>query len=198
MIPKTKEAKLVRAVIEYAVECLSQGDLDALEKLGFERSDMSDLRQLNLGNLCCIRAIRYHILSLQVDRARLRMVMQHVERDRDEQKMIEYLFRHDAPLRILHRLYGLSSKDCVFYRALYDTPTHSGRFREATEKEVQKVWVAVNRLGKHEPGRWVAADWVAIHKETHVPLRIIWQIVSNSGTAKGRAPDVASHHVQAQ
>jgi hypothetical protein len=198
MIPKTKEARLVRAVIEYAVECLSQGDLAALDKLGFERSDMSDLRQLNLGNLRCIRAIRYHILSLQVDRARLRMVMQHMERDRDEQQMIEYLFRHDAPLRILHRLYGFTSKDCVFYRALYDTPTHSGRFREATEEEVRKVWGAVNHLGKREVDRWSAADWIRVHKASHVPLRIIWQIVGDSGPDKGRASEDVSPHVQVQ
>jgi hypothetical protein len=195
----TKEAKLVQAVIEYAVDCLRQGDLRSLEKLGFKRTDLNDLRRLNLGDLRYIRAIHYHMVDMVLDRVKLHMIMQYLERERDEQETIEYLFRHDAPLSILHQLHGLNSKDCVFYRALYDTPAHNGRSREATEEEVWKVWGVVNRLGKsQEVDRWVAADWIAIHKEADVPLRIIWRIVSDSGAGKDRAPEDAPVDVPAQ
>ena len=191
MIPYTKEGRLLEAILEYAMECVRQEDfdgLDSLDDLGLRRVDIPELRALSLDDLRSLRQITYNIVEVKIDRDRLWLALSHIKRERNARAKMEYLFKHDAPLPVLHGLYGLHGEDCAVHRALFDAPSHMGRVRDPEPEEIRKVMAAVQAgLAGREVTEWTPDEWVAVHQETGVPLRVVWQIMNDAAT-DGNAP----------
>lgn len=197
----TKESRLNRAIFQYVMECLSEGDLDGLRSLGFDRRDIDKISGVNASDLHRLHGLQFHVVAVQLDHDRFRCFLEHIDRIHEEMRAIEYLVKNDAPAPILRGLYGLGWKECRVYRALHCTESHIGRPREAAPEEAWKVLGAYRSLGKETTDRMTAADWKTLHERTGVPLRLIWQIVSDSARSasnSSRPCSDAQHSALAQ
>jgi hypothetical protein len=184
----TKEARLVRALLEYAVDCLNEGDIESLRKLGFDRLDVERLSQLQLSDCRHFHAIHSHLLEVKIDRTRFHQFLDHLDHSRREAANRDYLVNHDAPLTLLNGLYGIDGKECALHRIMHGVAARVGRPREATAEQSQTVWAVYRNLGKNGADQMNPEDWVAVHQHTGVPLRIIWPLIKEWSTDAGHAP----------
>ncbi len=180
----TKEAELNEAILRFASRCLAEGDLQMLAELGFKRHDVQRLQTLRVADLCHLAGIKGHMLKPVIDRNCFYKVLAHIDHHRENETVAHYLLEHDAPLDMLHALFGMSGGEYADRRRMLGIESGTGRTREPREDEELAVWETYQVLGKDEVAHLTAHEWVEIFERCEVPLRNIWQLV-NRWSASG-------------
>ena len=185
----TKEAELNEAVLRFATRCLAEGDLPMLAELGFKRDDIERLQELCLGDLRHLAGIKGHMLKPLIDRDCFHKVLAHINHNRETEAVSHYLLQHDAPLDMMHTLFGMSGGEYAGRRRMLGIIGGIGRTREPSEAQELAVWKAYKARTKDTTETLNLHDWVAIFKESNVPLRNIWQLINRWSQLDGIRED---------
>jgi hypothetical protein len=192
----TKEADLVTAVLMYAMRCLAEGDQAALRNMQFGPHEIEALREMHLADLYRIESLRAHCLEIALNRQVYWPMIEHLRRQRETEDTLQSLLAADAPLEMLQILFGLNARDYSRLRRTLSVNPSVGRPPEPDEESSHRLWAAwSSRADGEASGLLPPADYLALHQETGVPLRAIWNLTqrwAQYGNLTGRSDDGAA------
>lgn len=173
----TKESDLVTAVLMYAIRCLAEGDQVALRNMNFGPREIEALREMNLADLYRIESLRAHCLDIGLNRDVYWPMVEHLRRQRESEELQQLLIVADAPLEMMQTLFGLGSREYTRLRRLLTVDPSVGRPAEPDEASSNRLWgVWVQRVGDQREGPLSPHEYLAIHRETGIPMRGIWNL----------------------
>lgn len=174
----SKEADLVTAVLLYAMRCMSEGDQHALRAMQFGPREIDALRALTLPDLYRIGTLQAHCLQIRVDGQVFWPLMQHLQSSRAAEELQQDLMQADAPLDMMRSLFGMGSREYTRSRRLLTAAPSVGRTPEPDEATAARLWQALAPyLQDADEDGLTAAEYLAVHRDTAVPIRIIWNTV---------------------
>jgi hypothetical protein len=173
----TKESDLVTAVLMYAIRCLAEGDQVALRNMNFGPREIEALREMNLADLYRIESLRAHCLDIGLNRDVYWPMVEHLRRQRESEELQQLLIVADAPLEMMQTLFGLGSREYTRLRRLLTVDPSVGRPAEPDEASSNRLWgVWVQRVGDQREGPLSPHEYLAIHRETGISMRGIWNL----------------------
>jgi hypothetical protein len=123
-------------------------------------------------------------------------MIEHLRRQRETEDTLQSLLAADAPLEMLQILFGLNARDYSRLRRTLSVNPSVGRPPEPDEESSHRLWAAwSSRADGEASGLLPPADYLALHQETGVPLRAIWNLTqrwAQYGNLTGRSDDGAA------
>lgn len=173
----TKESDLITAVLLYAIRCLAEGDYPALRNMNFGPKEIEALREMNLSDLYRIESLRVHCLQIGLDRQIYWPMMDHLRQQRESEETQQNLIAADAPLEMMHTLFGLSPREYSRMRRMLSVDPSVGRPPELDEEGTHRLWHAwVDRVADQETGPLSPQVYLELHSETDLSMRAIWNL----------------------
>jgi hypothetical protein len=192
----TKESDLVTAVLLYAMRCLAEGDHVALHNMKFGPREIEALRAMNLSDLYRIESLRAHCLDIALNRQVYWPMIEHLRVQRESEETLQSLIAADAPHDMLLSLFGLNARDYGRLRRTLSVNPSVGRPPEADEASSHRLWQAWSgRVDGETTGLLAPADYLALHRETEVPMRAIWSLTqrwAQYGNLTGQTDEAAA------
>ncbi len=189
----TKEFDLITAVLMYAIRCLAEGDQSALRNMNFGPREIEALRDMNLADLYRVESLRGHCLDISLNRDVYWPMIEHLRRQRESEELQQVLIAADAPLEMMQTLFGIGSREYTRLRRMLTVDPSVGRPAEPDEESTHKLWNAwVQQAEREEDGPLPPNEYLAIHRETGVSMRAIWNSTQRWNqygdlTGRGRA-----------
>lgn len=165
------EPQLAYQVLLYAISALRNGNLSAIKNLDLTAEEIEQISHLNVKSLHYFASLSEHFLSIQTDHDTFQRMLDHVSREMEQDKLIDTLIQHEAPINMMIDLFGLSSSEYVKRQTLLGiTSPGAGRPPALSEKTQLRVW---DEWKKHdalaEPERFLT-----IAQTLNLPIRSIW------------------------
>lgn len=174
---RTKESDLITAVLMYAIRCLAEGDQAALRNMNFGPLEIEALREMNLADLYRVESLRAHCLEIDLNRDVYWPMIDRLRRQRESEELQQVLIAADAPLEMMQTLFGLGSREYTRLRRMLTVDPSVGRPAEPDEESTHKLWSAwVQRVEREEDGPLSPNEYLAIHRETGISMRAIWNL----------------------
>jgi hypothetical protein len=174
----TKESDLIAAVLMYAIRCLAEGDQAALRAMNFGPREIEALREMNLADLYRVESLRAHCLDIVLNRDVYWPMIEHLRRQRESEELQQVLIAADAPLEMMQTLFGLGSREYTRLRRMLTVDPSVGRPAEPDEDSTHTLWNAwAQRADRADDGPLPAKEYLAIHQETSIPMRAIWNLL---------------------
>ncbi|HHC72145.1 MAG TPA: DUF2857 family protein [Thiotrichales bacterium] len=180
---RTREARLNSALLRYAVECIADGDMASVRRMGFPPEMLSRLAEVRLQDLRRLETSKAIISRIEVNATALSRLLSHLDQERNREQDIRMLLQAGAPQAMMRALYGMSSSDYTAARRALGLSASAGRPREATEAEEQRLMRELARRSEQAESL-SATDWIEIADRCGAPLRVLWPIIQG-----WRAPD---------
>ena len=174
----TKEGSLVSAVLMYAMRCLAEGDMLALQHMQFGEKEVEALRELRATDIYRVESMKAHCLSIALNRQVFWPMMDLLKRDRRSEDLLSELIKKDAPLEMLRELYGMSAREYSTRRR--HLPSNLGQGRpQLPKREIEdKLYSAWRRMVRDGDSYDLpASGYLSLHEETGVSMRAIWRLV---------------------
>ena len=172
-----KEAELMTAVMLYAVRCFAEGDVNALKEMNFGPKELGALRELSMGDLFRARALTAHCLQVRLNREIYWPMLDHLRRERDSEVSQRELVQADASLEMMQALFGTGGHEFTRLRRMLTVNPTFGRTPEADEAQEAALWAAWQQLGADSTSALTPADYLRLHRETGISVRIIWNLI---------------------
>ena len=171
----TKESELVTAVLLYAMRCLAEGDQHALRAMRFGPKEIEALRQLRVEDLYRMASLPAHCLAIGLDRKLFWPMMERVRALRESSELQEALIKADAPLEMMRVCFGLGTREYTRQRRMLVATPAIGRPPEPDEATARRLWRELApKLESSGPGGLQPEAYLAVHRETGVPVRAVW------------------------
>ena len=192
----TKEADLVTAVLKYAMRCLAEGDQVALRNMNFGVKEIEVLREMRVADLYRVESLRAHCLEIALNRQVYWPMIDHLGEQRVMEDMIQALIIADAPQEMMQVLFGLNQRDYTRLRRTLSVDLAIGRPPELDEASSHRLWEAwSDRVDGEESGLLIPEQYLAIHGETGLSMRAIWNLTqrwAQYGNLNGQIDKVAA------
>ena len=191
----TKEADLVTAVLMYAMRCLAEGDQAALRNMNFGVKEIEALREMRVADLYRVESLRAHCLEIALNRQVYWPMIEHLSEQRALEDTIQTLISADAPQEMMQVLFGLNQRDYTRLRRTLSVDLAIGRPPELDEESSHRLWEAWSaRVDGEESGLLIPEQYLAIHGETGLSMRAIWNLTqrwAQYGNLNGQIDKVA-------
>jgi Protein of unknown function (DUF2857) len=173
-MPKTTHAELVFHTLRYVTETLAEGDLHAVLDLGFRVDQVARLERLTLRELQALSQVRTHFLDVSIDSACFDRVLDHMERNKDQEALQDGLIRLRAPLAMMRAFFGVTNAEYAARRKLLGLAgTGVGRPPAPSEEDEQRVWQA----WQAQAHLAVEQRYLQVGQTTGVPLNTVWALI---------------------
>lgn len=178
-VMNTKEGTLVSAVLMYAMRCLAEGDMLALQHMQFGEKEVQALRDLRATDLYRVESMKAHCLSIALNRQVFWPMINLLNRDRRSEDLLTTLIEMDAPFEMLRELYGMSSREYSTRRRHLPSTLGQGRPQLPKRDIEDKLYSAWRKVVKDRDSyELTAAEYLALHEQTKVSIRAIWRLVA--------------------
>ena len=180
MSSNTKEGSLVSAVLLYAIRCIAEGDMLALQHMQFGKKEIDALRELSLQDLYRADTLKAHCLSISLNRQVFWPLVDALKRERKSDDQLNELIEQDAPFEMLNRLFGIASREYANRRRHLPATLGQGRPslpESAAEDKLFDAWQ--DCIEKRQSTDLYAQDYLELHDKTQVSHRAIWQLTQH-------------------
>tara|TARA_Y100001933_G_scaffold73233_1_gene74696 strand:- start:10797 stop:11378 length:582 start_codon:yes stop_codon:yes gene_type:complete len=177
----SKETELVMAVLLYAVRCLLEGDQAALRDMNFGPKEIDALREMKLADLCGVESMRAHCLEIALNRDVYWPMIAHLKARRASEELQQQLMAADASLEMMQTLFGMSAREYTRLRRMLTVSPAIGRPPEPDDDASARLWEAWRASAKSEEPT-APEVYLRLHKETGLPLRVVWNQVQRWST----------------
>lgn len=170
-----KAGEFVVALVLYAMRCIEDGETEALARMGFGPSEVASLSSLTFGDLKRIERLKSHCLDIKIDREAFGEIIRRIRADGLSTEWEHELIRADAPLEMMRRLFGTTSRAYTKLRQIFGVSS-VGRPREPSDAQAAALWELIESLHQARRRDLLApADYLAISRQCGVPLRTVWR-----------------------
>ena len=195
----TKEADLNAALLQYVNKCRAEGDDRALAHLGLDRHDVEAAASLCLSDLDHLSALHFPLLrDGPIDRDLFHRLIDHLRRLRALESVRDALLAHDAPLPLMHHLFGMDPTEYAEHGRRLGLIRPTGRPSEPAEAEETTVWEACQALRKPKDEDLTPEDYLDLCKITGLSLRTIWLVVQRASVKPRPATALPRRREQGQ
>lgn len=169
-----KAGEFVVALVIYAMRCIEDGETDALARMGFGPSEVASLSSLTFGDLKRIERLKSHCLDIKIDREAWEIITR-IRADGLSTEWEHELIRADAPLEMMRRLFGTTSRAYTKLRQIFGVSS-VGRPREPSDAQAAALWEMIeSHLRARHSELLAPADYLTISRQCGVPLRTVWR-----------------------
>ena len=175
----TKEGSLVSAVFMYAMRCLAEGDMLALQHMQFGEKEVTALRELHMLDLSRVESMKAHCLSISLNRQVFWPMIDLLKRERKNEDVLSELVEKDAPFEMLHELFGVATREYSSRRRHLPATLGQGRPQLPVRELEDQLYAAWRRLvDDRESFELFGNDYLNLHAKTGVSLRAVWSLIS--------------------
>ncbi len=178
------DSQLAYHVLLYAIQALSEGDLAAINDLDFTAAEVNQLSQLTGKALRHFAKLSGHFLTIKTDHECFAKMMARLQNQLEQEAYIDALIQHEAPITMMIHLFGISSAEYIQRQKLLGVPQRgAGRpaaLDDDTQIEVWHKWKATEALPAIE-------RYLAVSRETGLPLRSLWSLIQSWETDTDRS-----------
>lgn len=175
----TKEGSLVSATLTYAMRCLVEGDIHALQHMQFGEKEVAALKELSMLDLYRAESLKVHCLSISLNRQVFWPMIEVLKKQRENDETINKLIEEDAPLELMNELYGMNSREYTARRRHFPEKKGRGRPRlpdQASEDALYSQW---RKIVNHRDSADLTPDeYLQLHEILGITLRAIWNLIS--------------------
>lgn len=170
------ESNLNLAVVSFLLQCAASRSFDALEQVGMNVETLGEFIELTGEDMVLLAQIKDPIFRIEVDedvwnRAKTRIL-------KDSSWLRNALIKARAPRTLITTWWPMQAKAYAALRKAFNVGG-SGRTRNATEEQEQRVWAAWSELTRTKTTEeLVPADFLALYKNSGVDLDISWLLVT--------------------
>ena len=173
-----KESDLVTAVLLYAVRCLAEGDQQALREMGLGPREINALRGFEMADLYRLGALKTHCVEISIDRDVFWPLIAHLQSARQSEEVQRDLIQRDAPLEMMHSLFGMGSREYTRLRRILAVQPAVGRPPEPDEDTAHQLWRVISaEQDASEEGELSPTKYLRISETTGTSLRSVWRHV---------------------
>ncbi len=152
-------------------------DYGSAIKLGLRPDQIDAIRALSVQDLHELAlSIQVHAITIQISPESVDTALRILKSRDDERELILAMIRAGAQFRMMNALFGFSNLCFSNYRKLLDLSNEGiGRpeiLNDTDQKAIWSAWLKHEHLGEKE-------RYLAVHQETHVPLRNIWLLIQD-------------------
>ena len=173
-----KEADLIHAFIVYCQRCYEEADFVALKEIGFGPREMKALLLLSADDKLRLATTRSHFFNISVNQDIYWRMIDYINREKDNEMIIDELISNDAPLPLMYSLTGMGSKQFILKRRQFGlTNASPGRPAIPSDEISRRVWAELVKIISNSD-QFGAKEYLALFKELNkqVPLRVIWYL----------------------
>ncbi len=188
----SSKAELLYAVLRHIVVCLETGDVEELQKMGLNVTDVDSVSMFTLEDLLVLanaHSSATNIIDVKINPAGLSQLQEQIKADREPRRLKRELILNDAPLPLMFAFYGMGSREYTFLRKRHRITDGMGRPSYRPEHETA-VWHAFKKLNKTRKAL-TPTDYLDLCRDEKVSLRIIWRLFEvweGEGLLPGRRP----------
>ena len=135
------------------------------------------MREMSISDLYRIESLRVHCLHVGLDRQIYWPMMDHLRQQRESEETQQNLIAADAPMDMMHTLFGVSPREYSRVRRMLSVDPSVGRPREPDEESTHRLWHAwVERVADEKSGSLAPQVYLELHAETGLSMRAIWNL----------------------
>ena len=132
------------------------------------------LERLTLRELQALSQVRTHFLDVSIDSTCFDRVLDHMERNKDQEALQDALIRLRAPLAMMRAFFGVTNAEYAARRKLLGLAgTGVGRPPAPSEEDEQRVWQA----WQAQAHLAVEQRYLQVGQTTGVPLNTVWALI---------------------
>ncbi len=167
--------ELAHQIMRYIGRLAADGNCKQLSELGLEPTDMDRLSRMNIPETDRLSRLSPHYLNTTglINRDKLMLAIDYLEREREQIETIETLIRLKATLPLLNLLYSMEREEFVQRRKLLDVTDQGGRIRHLTEPEESQVY----RLWSQSKHLKIPNRLILIGQQTKIPLGSVFHFL---------------------
>ncbi|MBL3528901.1 MAG: DUF2857 family protein [gamma proteobacterium endosymbiont of Lamellibrachia anaximandri] len=167
--------ELAHQIMRYIGRLAAEGNCKPLSALGLEPTDVDRLRRMNIPEADRLSRLSSHYLNTVdlIDRDKLMLAIDYLERERVQQETIETLIRLKATLPLMNQLYCMERETFVQQRKLLGVTDQGGRIRHLSEPEESQVY----DLWTHNKQLKIPDRLILIGQQTRIPLGSVFHFL---------------------
>jgi hypothetical protein len=166
---------LAHQIMRYIARMTAEGDTKQLLDLGLDHSDIGRLSRMNIPEADRLSRLSTNFLNTVgiIDRDKLLLAIDYLEREREQQGIIDTLFHLKATLPLMNLLFSMEREEFVQRRKLLGIRDQGGRIRHLTEPEesqVYQLWVQNRHME-------IPHRLIMIGNESKIPLGSVYHFL---------------------
>lgn len=167
--------ELTHQIMRYIARLTAEGDTRQLLALGLDTSDIGRLSRMNIPEADRLSRLSTNFLNTTglIDRDKLLLAIDYLEREREQQETIDTLFRMKATLPLMNLLYSMEREEFVLRRKLLNIIDQGGRIRHLTEPEESRVY----HLWSQHKHLEIPNRLILIGQQTKIPLGSVFHFL---------------------
>ena len=132
---------------------------------------------MRVADLYRVESLRAHCLEIALNRQVYWPMIDHLGEQRAMEDTIQALIIADAPQEMMQVLFGLNQRDYTRLRRTLSVDLAIGRPPELDEASSHRLWEVWSvRVDGEESGLLIPEQYLAIHGETGLSMRAIWNL----------------------
>ena len=177
---RSKETDLVLAVLLYAIRSQAEGDMAALQEMGFGKTELEALEGVELAALHRAGTLRAHCLTVMLNREVFLPMLQRFRTLQKTEMLKRKLLAEDASLDMMDRFFGMSRRDYARWRRILGVIGTGGRPPDPDEEQTFRLWKAIQeKLAERERKDLLPGDFLDLKEETGLSIRAIWRLAKD-------------------
>lgn len=169
-----EHGELVFDVLRYATRMLVQGDESTLMAMGFSPDQIRSLETLTLKSLQRVGELSSHFLDFRIDPVCFSRVLRRIEQENEDEVLKDALLQAGAPIRMMHRFWGMTSHDCAERRRVLGIDPPIGRPGSADSAALERLWHLWQDTADMSDER---RRYLEVARRSDLPLSVIWTAV---------------------
>ena len=167
--------ELAHQIMRYIARLAEDGNYKQLSELGLDSTDMGRLSRMNIPEADRLSRLSPSYLNTAglIDRDKLMLAIDYLERERARQETIDTLIQMKATLPLMNLLYSMEREAFVQRRKLLNITDQGGRIRHLTEPEESQVY----HLWSQNKHLEIPNRLILIGQQTRIPLGSVFHFL---------------------
>ena len=168
------------ALLTQLIMELKSGSIRRCEALGMTMEEIQALNRLSIEDLHYLISTPVSILTVCINHANLKMLMEQAQRERQRAQRIDRALALGGSIELMQRYFGLTPAEVSTRSRLSGIETRQGRCHNPTEEEELAVWEQWKAAQISNLASLEALDVMMLIAEQHdISLTVIWTLAKS-------------------
>ncbi|HFH3285691.1 DUF2857 domain-containing protein [Pseudomonas aeruginosa] len=175
---------LNQAMLTQVLHELHLGNLQRCKALGLTEDDIELLQSLPPTTLSRLAHASVPWVEVRVDSPVLRRLIEQVDRDEQNERLINRALKLGASSTIMYRCFGLSHSETAMRRRLLRIEIRKGRPQQLSEEQEHALWQRWCQLRTRDGADDQLDAMMLLAEEQQISLAVVWQQIHHYSGGK--------------